>query len=288
VAGVAPTPLCGNGVCEAGEVPLAMAGAAPGPLCPSDCELASTRCPVGPSGVACNGVGACLRDASGAGQCVCFAAFAGPACAACALGFVPNGHGSDGQALCVRVVPTEVDPKTGSFTPGAIAGVAIVLVAAVGLIVGLAVLRRRRSTQTPLAPVGPAVHVLSPLHGGAGRSNVQPEGVTSRVSPVRGPAGASGAQQETLDGVEVTLWASPRASAATSPASSRTWWWSGGWGCLGVGVGVGDGVVRSVFVCVLVRGDEGALCWSLLAEEGLRCCTVGGATFAGEPCPANR
>ena len=65
VLGTSLLPVCGNGVCEAGERPDLTTGAG----CGQDCPYPVATCgAVG--GAVCNGAGACIATPSG-GQCAC-------------------------------------------------------------------------------------------------------------------------------------------------------------------------------------------------------------------------
>jgi len=76
-------PVCGNGVCEAGEAPFAGGG------CPKDCPLPVKRCP-SPGGAPCGGRGTCVASA---GACLCQRGYSGDGCDGCAAGFFAVGGG---------------------------------------------------------------------------------------------------------------------------------------------------------------------------------------------------
>lgn len=241
VLAVDPVPLCGNGVCEAGEIPSPTVPTSLNDTmsteasCPTDCTLAATRCPVGPSGTSCNAAGSCVVDGDGVGQCMCFAAFAGASCSQCASGYIARGHGADGRALCVRVMATATDPSSPPLTPGGIAGVVVGGGAGIMFIIGLLYRRRRRQEAQEESArdmsvssgprsggpsVGREVHVLSPLAHLT--STVRPEDVTSRVNP----EGATLPDLPDLPGgVEVddlnVKWASPRASTVSTDGTAK-------------------------------------------------------------------
>ncbi|KAG2501286.1 hypothetical protein HYH03_001088 [Edaphochlamys debaryana] len=109
--GVSRAGVCGNGLCEVGEVAAppadettaanqgaAWSGWSQQQVCPADCPLPLRSCPAGsPAGGAgpwvgaeevallpCSGRGACL---AGSGACVCFTGYTGDACDQCAPGF---------------------------------------------------------------------------------------------------------------------------------------------------------------------------------------------------------
>lgn len=94
-----PVAVCGNGVCEFGEV--CTAGSTD--CCRADCPLASLPCPDD-----CSGRGVCqslTADPSATvGTCQCFASlgFAGESCASCAPGFTAVGENcvSDSAPTC--------------------------------------------------------------------------------------------------------------------------------------------------------------------------------------------
>ncbi|KAK9842270.1 hypothetical protein WJX81_003820 [Elliptochloris bilobata] len=96
VLAIEGTPVCGNGVCEAGEMGVgAAAGAAPGGehACTQDCPLAWRACPRPPAGAGdpqqpCGGRGICVPLD---GACRCFRGFAGDGCTACAPGYYAFG-----------------------------------------------------------------------------------------------------------------------------------------------------------------------------------------------------
>jgi hypothetical protein len=85
-----PMAVCGNGLCEAGELPDVTSGAAG---CATDCPLPLLTCR-SVNGLRCNGVGVCATSSVGtsaatSGFCVCGRqGYAGADCTECAEGFV--------------------------------------------------------------------------------------------------------------------------------------------------------------------------------------------------------
>ncbi len=189
---VQPVPVCGNAVCEAGEVAVALAGGAgsEAALCPQDCELAATSCAAGAGGAACSAAGACVTDSTGAPACACFAGHAGAACEACAAGFMAAGTAANGAPLCLRLVPAAAASRGAAFpalTVGAsVAGGLVVLALAAAV---MAYYARRGSRPAPEVSVRSPLHVSSRVLptalGAASASSVLPDAAAAAASPQR-------------------------------------------------------------------------------------------------------
>jgi hypothetical protein len=96
---VASTGLCGNGVCEVGEL---CDGTNAATCCNDDCPIEWKQCPV-PSGssYSCGGQGKCI---AATGKCECFdRGHTGDACSECDQGFTA-GPIVDGKVTCDQIV----------------------------------------------------------------------------------------------------------------------------------------------------------------------------------------
>ncbi|EKX35127.1 hypothetical protein GUITHDRAFT_155568 [Guillardia theta CCMP2712] len=82
--------VCGNGVCEVGEVCGLNEG-----CCIADCQTTSLSCPIASLDRVCNSRGKCL---SGSGACDCFLGYEGVACESCSEGFAASYR--NGSLLC--------------------------------------------------------------------------------------------------------------------------------------------------------------------------------------------
>mgnify|MGYP000415417846 CR=1 FL=1 len=109
-------PVCGNGVCEAGEVCHSHADVAsprqegftrlaidPHSCCQNDCPYTRLSCPVDAYGHACSGHGVCI---STTGQCTCHGdlGYTGGACDVCRYGWLKRKL-ADGTFACVAMTP---------------------------------------------------------------------------------------------------------------------------------------------------------------------------------------
>ena len=121
---VAPSPICGNGICEGGERCADAACAAPG--CRVDCVYLVLPCPAGSSRFAlgaaatgataaaaatgeCAGHGTCL---SSSGACACYEAigYTGAACDECAAGYLLDPASATCERLATSAAPTVAVP----------------------------------------------------------------------------------------------------------------------------------------------------------------------------------
>lgn len=106
-----PAPVCGNGACEAGERPNPGAGVVG---CATDCPVPIVTCP-DVNGLVCGGVGACVANTAGEGECQCrtMQGYGGPACEECVAGFQRIG------STCARVetAPSATPSPTPTTSP---------------------------------------------------------------------------------------------------------------------------------------------------------------------------
>eukprot|EP00892_Ulva_mutabilis_P000038 jgi/Ulvmu1/10034/UM059_0083.1 len=73
--------VCGNGVCEVGELVAVAADGTVAPGCAQDCPAPVLACPLNATGATCSGRGLCIF---GTGACSCAAGHIGAACETCA------------------------------------------------------------------------------------------------------------------------------------------------------------------------------------------------------------
>ena len=105
-------PVCGNGVCEAGERPDAANGVTG---CRADCPYPVAHCPSS-NALPCSGNGLCSVSGSGTGQCTCFVAggYSGTDCSTCALGF----HAVGGACVHTEAALAVQSPSGGTPSSG--------------------------------------------------------------------------------------------------------------------------------------------------------------------------
>ena len=208
-------PVCGNGVCEAGEAPFA------GGACPRDCPLPVKRCP-SPGGAPCGGRGTCVASA---GACLCQRGYSGDGCDGCAAGFFAVGGGcaplpagqeaavaaggvrrrkGSGSGAAAAASDSENEKRrTAVVAAGVVTGVVAALLLAGAAGAALLVARRRRSSSGSEAERKAASSSVSDEAGGNSGG-----GGGKQAKPL--PASASGSAPTT------TTTAAIAASASTA------------------------------------------------------------------------
>lgn len=195
VAQAGPVPVCGNQRCEYGEP----CGVGLGhECCLADCPVPVGQCPVGPTGLACNGRGICQSHFDGSSWCSCHAGmgYTGVACADCAPGF---GRVTP-EAPCRPQFPSTAFARVSSSSSSLwwsnkgylipVAAAAGAVIAVIGCCVAARVhhSRRRRQVQAELVKK----IVERETHGGAATSVVPVRIASNDPQPVNLDADLSG------------------------------------------------------------------------------------------------
>eukprot|EP00873_Tetraselmis_striata_P017771 jgi/Tetstr1/438035/TSEL_026662.t2 len=220
---VVRVPICGNGICEAGE--RALAGATPdATTCSQDCGHAYAACPAvegfGGERLICSGRGICE---SAAGVCTCFRAHRGAACEKCAPGFVMHGgvcvyqsnaQGATGQGATLTA---SVSSILLSIAAGAGVAIFIILVYTVAVKRKFRFLPFRRGDKpedpAAAAPDPSRNSVTTPAHSEVSPHGSFAPGHSSSIRALEGIMHQSGCDSQRSR-------SSPFASAARTPLSA--------------------------------------------------------------------
>eukprot|EP01138_Halocafeteria_seosinensis_P010163 gb/GECG01010379.1/.p1 GENE.gb/GECG01010379.1/~~gb/GECG01010379.1/.p1 ORF type:complete len:968 (+),score=79.04 gb/GECG01010379.1/:1-2904(+) len=97
--------LCGNGVCESGEMCDEQSG---GKCCRSDCGSPLKECPSASNSVECSGRGVCVASS---GFCSCDDGYQGDSCTECAAGYTRLSAARQYPAKCIPNTRTNLAPN---------------------------------------------------------------------------------------------------------------------------------------------------------------------------------
>ncbi|CAD7703934.1 unnamed protein product [Ostreobium quekettii] len=172
VSSVTKLPLCGNDICEFGEMPGALDFPAPNDLeCQEDCAFKFAECPALVTSSAgaphyCSGHGRCLFTSGGV--CDCFSGYIGDGCDECDAGFLP----ANGRCLpAATELPGSVREASGINTdsPQGGSALAVPLSIAAGvflcLLVAVILIKRRRNQNADV------MTTMTSTTGGGGRGS---------------------------------------------------------------------------------------------------------------------
>ena len=219
-------PVCGNGVCEAGEAPFAGGG------CPRDCPLPVKRCP-SPGGAPCGGRGTCVASA---GACLCQRGYSGDGCDGCASGFFAVGGGCaplpSGQEAAIAAGGVRRSRGSGfgsgessnrrtvvvaaAVTMGVVAAL---LLAGAAAAAGFAIAKKRRRGERKAS--GSVNDEAGGGGGGGGRNSGNAKALPASASPSATIA-ASASTSEEVTNKALAAAAEPAAEAASAVDGAST------------------------------------------------------------------
>jgi len=172
VSDVTKLPLCGNNICESGEMPGALDFPAPNVLeCEQDCKFMFAECPApvissGGALLYCSGHGKCLFTSGG--FCDCFSGYVGDGCDECDAGFSP-ANGRCLPATAEQPGSVREAPGRNTDSPQGSSAFAVPLSIAAGvflcLLVAVILIRRRRNQNADL------MTTMTSTSGGGGRGS---------------------------------------------------------------------------------------------------------------------